>query len=646
MEEYIRLLLSNIEFYKNTLLSNLNLEIKNNILYVESVLSQYNALVIIVLFYLSFLLILYIISNLSKLFRLDTYIEVLFYFFKNTSYIRKHLLLERKKIYNMVIESFNIDKTNNVSTLPDNNFSNKKKTNNSLNSNRLQLKHHGQSITSILKNFEDISITDKMSFDKENKQTGCIYSNSRDSDTLGEIASELYSHVDYSNPRIYNSVKKIENNLLDIMLELFNANPSEGCGYVSTGGTESIMYALYGAKNYAISKGICPISVNSNSNYLKNGYFGCSYNKSNIPEVIAPVTIHAAVDKACSTYGLKLIKIEIDKKNYKMNIKKLKKSINSNTVCIVASAYNFPHGISDDIDIISSIAKKNKILFHVDACMGGFITCFYKYIIRNNYTYNFNSNSKKLEKLVNDKINFENFKPLDFTNEGVTSISCDIHKYGMTQKGASILMFKNKFYKNLMCNSLIGNDCMLINAGINECRPAALIASAFMIIIYNGRNVYIEQARRILSINNKIKKEIKDNNLYSSSRIQLIGDPIGSIFAIKGERIGVIHSELIKRGWKVNLVNNPVGIAFCITSANIENFENGKFFKDFKECYDYVYKNNIKQVSGLAAMYGITCSIPENIINMNMDVVMDVMIDTKEDTKKNVNKLDNLINKI
>ena len=62
--------------------------------------------------------------------------------------------------------------------------------------------------------------------------------------------------------------------------------------------------------------------------------------------------------------------------------------------------------------------KKNNLLCHVDSCIGGFILPFVK------------------------KLGFP-IKDFDFKADGVTSISADLHKYGYSPKGASIVLYKN-----------------------------------------------------------------------------------------------------------------------------------------------------------------------------------------------------------
>lgn len=78
---------------------------------------------------------------------------------------------------------------------------------------------------------------------------------------------------------------------------------------------------------------------------------------------------------------------------------------NPNTIMLVGSAPNFPDGAVDPIFDLGQLAKKYKIGLHVDCCLGSFLMPFLKRTDRN----------------------LPNF---DFSVDGVTAISCDIHKYG------------------------------------------------------------------------------------------------------------------------------------------------------------------------------------------------------------------------
>jgi len=97
----------------------------------------------------------------------------------------------------------------------------------------------------------------------------------------------------------------------------------------------------------------------------------------------------------------------------------VEREIDENTICIVGSVVNYPHGIIDPIPELAKIALKHKVGLHVDACLGGFVTIF----------------AKELG---------VDIPPYDFSVNGVTTISVDHHKHGLAPKGISVIMFKNK----------------------------------------------------------------------------------------------------------------------------------------------------------------------------------------------------------
>ena len=77
------------------------------------------------------------------------------------------------------------------------------------------------------------------------------------------------------------------------------------------------------------------------------------------------------------------------------------------------------------ISKLSDLALEHKIGLHVDGCLGGFILPW-------------------IEKLGYDVPVF------DFRLPGVTSISCDTHKYGYALKGTSTINFRNKDLRRYM----------------------------------------------------------------------------------------------------------------------------------------------------------------------------------------------------
>ena len=72
----------------------------------------------------------------------------------------------------------------------------------------------------------------------------------------------------------------------------------------------------------------------------------------------------------------------------------------------------------DDIPALSELALAHNIGLHVDCCLGGFLVPFM------------------------EKAGYRTKHAFDFRNAGVTTISCDPHKYGFAPKGSSVLMVR------------------------------------------------------------------------------------------------------------------------------------------------------------------------------------------------------------
>lgn len=99
---------------------------------------------------------------------------------------------------------------------------------------------------------------------------------------------------------------------------------------MTTGGTESIMLACRAYKERAIAKGISE------------------------PKMIIPATAHAAFDKAGDAFNIRVVHIPTDANN-RVNIKAMRRAIDSETCMLVGSAPNFPSGTVDDITAIATV---------------------------------------------------------------------------------------------------------------------------------------------------------------------------------------------------------------------------------------------------------------------------------------------------
>lgn len=313
---------------------------------------------------------------------------------------------------------------------------------------------------------------------------------------------------------------------------------------------------------------------------------------------IIPVTAHAAFDKASEAFNIKMVKIPLNSK-YQVDIRKVSRAINSNTVAIVGSCPNFPHGNYDDIEALSALAVKNKVPLHVDACLGGLLIAFY--------------GSANL-----------NIPKFDFRLPGVTSISADYHKYGLCPKGISLLLYKDRNYRKhqyFIYPRFMGG--LYPSPGFEGSRTPAFVVAAYAVMMYLGKNRYINQAKAIHEAVKKIKKFVKDK----CEGLEVIGDPEICSVAVTGPKATLVYDQMSSKGWHLNLINSPTGFSFVVTSANIENVNNGSYFKDLENSVNFVNENKGIKVSEQTRLYGLTLDLPEPIVKENLDVICDCMLD-------------------
>lgn len=107
--------------------------------------------------------------------------------------------------------------------------------------------------------------------------------------------------------------------------------------------------------------------------------------------------------------GVKMVWVPVDPHTMEADVSKMAAACNRNTVLIVGSAPQYPHGIMDPIQDLGALAQRMGCLMHVDACFGGFVLPWLK------------------------EAGYE-IAPWDFSVDGVTSISMDVHKYGFSVK--------------------------------------------------------------------------------------------------------------------------------------------------------------------------------------------------------------------
>jgi len=379
-------------------------------------------------------------------------------------------------------------------------------------------------------------------------------------DDIKEIAQRAYTMFfseNGLNPLAFPSLKQFETEVVAMTASILGGD-DQTVGNMTSGGTESILLAVKTARDWArAEKGITE------------------------PEMILPQTAHPAFEKASHYFGVKPVHIPVDK-NLRADVNALEDAITENTVLIVGSAPCYPYGVIDPIPQMAEIAQKHNILFHTDACLGGFMLPFMK-------------------KLGYKVIDF------DFSVPGVTSISADIHKYGYAGKGASVVIYRNeqiRKYQFYIYTDWVGG--IYASPTISGTRPGGAIASAWAVMKYIGEQGYIELAKITMETAQKLINGIK-----SIDGMRIFGEPDMSVFAFDSEKVNIyaLGDELQKKGYFLDRQQLPPALHLIVT-ANHQKYAD-EFLKDLKECYQALLGKPKEDISGMAALYGMLGTLPD-----------------------------------
>ncbi|RQM13422.1 hypothetical protein DD237_007884 [Peronospora effusa] len=395
-----------------------------------------------------------------------------------------------------------------------------------------------------------------------------------------DVLNKAYALFAVSNPLhadLWPAVNKFEAEVISMTAGLMNGGHSEVCGTLSSGGTESIFLASKAHREYYRHKhGITK------------------------PEIIACVTAHAAIDKACEILGIKLIKVPMDPKTLKIDLDAVRWSISSNTILLYSSAPNFPHGMIDDIEALSKLAVQNDVGLHVDCCLGGFVLPF----------------ARELR---------QDIPVFDFSLPGVTSMSCDTHKYGYGSKGTSVVLYKNSTIRRFQYFTYPDwTGGLYVTPTLAGSRPGALSAAAWASMVRLGYEGYLEKTKGILDTVDEIKAGIQ-----RIDGIHVLGDPKAMVVSFAGDK-GVnalkVSDAMAKHGWSLNPLQHPISVHLCVTVRHIGKAK--KFLDALEAAVNLVKEDLNPSPEGGSAIYGMASSLPagpvEDLLRIYTDITLKV----------------------
>jgi len=408
----------------------------------------------------------------------------------------------------------------------------------------------------VLRELEAISRAEDEAW-ADGRCSGTIYCGDRAIyDLIGE-AFGRFSYVNVLQRDMCPSQTRFESEIIAMTLDLLHgaaarARGFEPCGVIGSGGSESILSAIYTHREWGrAEKGI------------------------DAPEMILPETAHVAFDKGAHYFGVKVIQAPVDPKTTLVDVDFVRAHVTRNTVLLVGSAGNYPYGTIDPIEALSDLAIEVGVGLHVDGCLGGFILPW------------------------GEALGYD-IPPFDFRLPGVTTISADTHKYGYGPKGTSVLLFRDKALRRHQYFARPDwKGGMYASPGMGGSRSGGLIAATWAVMVSLGRQGYLEKARKVFETAFAMQAHVR-----TQPALRLMGAPT-FCFSFTSDAFDIYHvNDFMKqRGWRFNGQQFPSAIHMCVTGPQTQAGVADRFGADLAEAVRYAESPD-QPIPRSGAVYG------------------------------------------
>lgn len=367
---------------------------------------------------------------------------------------------------------------------------------------------------------------------------------------LAEEAYRRFSGENALSTDAFPSLKTMQADVVSMTRDWLGAT-ADSAGFMTSGGTESILMIVKAARDqFRQSRTITK------------------------PNVVLPTSAHAAFEKACAYFDVAPRRSPVGA-DWRAHGDDMRALIDENTILLVASAPQYPQGVIDDVPSIAGLARDHDINCHVDACMGG-VTLAY------------------LERMG------EPIPPWNLLVDGVTSMSVDLHKFGYTSKGASVVMYANKMlrsYQGFVTDNWLGG--FYASSGALGTKSGGSIASAWSVMHHLGDDGYLELTRRA-----RIATIALANHIEQHDDLVLQARPDASLLSFGARdplelNIFAVADQLRTRGWYVDRQQPPDSLHCTINAIHHDKIDS--FVGDLDEAIALAKAN---QRQGSVGQYG------------------------------------------
>jgi sphinganine-1-phosphate aldolase len=329
-----------------------------------------------------------------------------------------------------------------------------------------------------------------------------------------ELATENALNTD-----AFPSLRTVQAEVVAIVTDWLHGG-TEAAGYMTSGGTESILMAVLAARERGrAERGVVR------------------------PNIVLPSSAHAAFEKACHYFGVESRRVAV-RDDWRADVDAMADAVDDATVLLVGSAPQYPQGVVDPIADIAAVAAERDISCHVDACMGG-VTLTY------------------LARLGHD------VPAWDFAVPGVTSISVDLHKYGYTAKGASVIVHRTKrlrAFQTFVTDNWLGG--VYASSGVLGTKSGGAMGAAWAVMRHLGDDGYLRltaSARRATLELAAGVAAIPELRLRAEPEVTLLAFGATDPDALD---VYAVADALWRRGWYVDRQGPPPSLHCSVNAVH------------------------------------------------------------------------------
>jgi len=329
---------------------------------------------------------------------------------------------------------------------------------------------------------------------------------------LAVRAHQMFLETNLGDAGLFPGAAEIEARTIRMIGDLLGH--LDAVGYLSTGGTESNIQGIRAARN---------------ASGRRDG------------NIVVPASAHFSFDKIGDLLHLEVRKAELDP-DLKVDLSSVESQVDDKTVALAGIAGTTEFGQVDPIDGLSKIAIDRGIHLHVDAAFGGFVLPF---LVRKDLKW-------------------------DFRVEGVSSITIDPHKMGMSTIPAGGLLFRDiKDVRSLQLDTHYLTVAK--QTSLTGTRSGAAAAATFAVMALLGRPGFEAIVKGCMDVT---------RHLVSGAReigIEPVIEPVMNVVALQVPKASEVRSELAKAGWHVSISREPhralrIILMPHVTTPNVDLF--------------------------------------------------------------------------